>query len=101
MPKQRKSETEPSLSQMAEPDSAALGKQPRSARLKKAAAKPRATKEPAVVHAAAPPGPRITHEEIARLAYSYWEARQSPHGSAEDDWFRAERELRAMLKPSC
>jgi hypothetical protein len=31
-------------------------------------------------------------EEIARLAYSYWEARGGG-GSPEDDWFRAEREL--------
>ena len=38
--------------------------------------------------------PHVPHEEIARLAYSYWEARKSPHPSAEDDWFRAERELR-------
>lgn len=33
------------------------------------------------------------HEEIARLAYSYWEARGCPHGSPEEDWFRAERGL--------
>ena len=33
-------------------------------------------------------------EEIARLAYSYWEARAFQGGSAEEDWHRAERELR-------
>ena len=38
-------------------------------------------------------GPAATHEEIARLAYSYWESRGSQAGSAEEDWFRAEREL--------
>jgi len=38
-----------------------------------------------------------THEEIARLAYSYWEARGWKHGSAEQDWLRAERELRQQL----
>lgn len=32
-------------------------------------------------------------EEIARLAYSYWEAAGYPSGSAEEDWLRAEREL--------
>ena len=32
------------------------------------------------------------HEEIATLAYSYWEARGRQGGSAEDDWYRAERE---------
>ena len=31
--------------------------------------------------------------EIARLAYSYWEARGGTNGSAEEDWDRAEREL--------
>ena len=37
---------------------------------------------------------RPTSEEIARLAYSYWEARGRQGGSAEEDWFRAERTLR-------
>lgn len=31
-------------------------------------------------------------EEIERLAYSYWEARGRQGGSAEEDWYRAERE---------
>jgi hypothetical protein len=40
--------------------------------------------------------PRVpSHEEIARLAYFYWEARGRQHGSADEDWFRAERELSA------
>ena len=34
-----------------------------------------------------------SHDETARLAYAYWEARGHPHGSAQEDWFRAEREL--------
>jgi len=34
-----------------------------------------------------------THEEIAKLAYSYWEARGCQGGSPEDDWARAEQEL--------
>lgn len=37
----------------------------------------------------------ITHEEIARLAYSYWAARGYTQGSAQADWLRAEQELRA------
>ena len=44
-----------------------------------------------------------THEEIACLAYAYWEARGHPYGSAEEDWFRAERELlrrRSYTEPS-
>ena len=34
-------------------------------------------------------------EEIARLAYSYWEARGRQGGSPEEDWLRAEQELRS------
>lgn len=32
-------------------------------------------------------------EDIARLAYSIWEARGRQAGSPEEDWFRAEQEL--------
>jgi len=35
-----------------------------------------------------------SHEQIAALAYSYWEARGRQGGSAEEDWLRAERKLR-------
>lgn len=34
-----------------------------------------------------------TQDEIAALAYSYWEARGRHGGSAEEDWLRAEQEL--------
>jgi hypothetical protein len=34
--------------------------------------------------------------ETARLAYSYWEARGGTDGSAEEDWIRAEREVKAL-----
>ncbi len=37
-------------------------------------------------------------EEIARLAHSYWEARGCVGGSAEEDWFRAEREFAERRK---
>lgn len=37
------------------------------------------------------PSPR---ERIALLAYSYWEARGCPFGSPEEDWLRAEQEVR-------
>jgi len=39
-----------------------------------------------------------THEEIARLAYSFWEARGCLGGSPWEDWFRAERELRQRIE---
>ena len=35
-----------------------------------------------------------SHDEIAVLAYSYWEARGCQGGSPDEDWLRAERELR-------
>jgi hypothetical protein len=36
----------------------------------------------------------VDREAIARLAYSYWEARGFAGGSAEEDWLRAEQEIR-------
>ena len=36
---------------------------------------------------------QVDPEAVARLAYSYWEARGGQGGSPEDDWFRAEHEL--------
>jgi hypothetical protein len=36
-----------------------------------------------------------TNEEIAARAHRYWVERGSPEGSAEEDWERAEQELRA------
>jgi len=35
-------------------------------------------------------------EEIARLAHKYWAERGFQHGAAEQDWLRAERELRGI-----
>jgi hypothetical protein len=34
-----------------------------------------------------------SQEDIAALAYSYWEARGFQGGSPEEDWLRAEQEL--------
>jgi hypothetical protein len=36
----------------------------------------------------------VTHEDIAKLAHSYWVARGYAHGSPHEDWARAERELK-------
>jgi hypothetical protein len=36
-----------------------------------------------------------TYEEVAQLAYLYWEARGCQGGSPEEDWLRAEIELRS------
>jgi len=36
-----------------------------------------------------------THEEISRRAYELWAKRGGAGGTAQDDWLRAEQELRA------
>lgn len=64
-----------------------------------AASKPRVSRVKSVTHsktAAAPvaaaPIAASAHEEIAKMAYAFWESRGYQHGSAEQDWLRAERE---------
>ncbi len=42
-----------------------------------------------------PPRQSPSQEEIAELAHSYWVARGYAHGSPEEDWIRAEHELKA------
>jgi hypothetical protein len=37
--------------------------------------------------------PSPGHEDIAKLAYSYWQARGCPYGLPEEDWLRAEADL--------
>ena len=37
-----------------------------------------------------------TQEAIAVRAYQLWEARGCPAGSPEEDWYRAEQELRGQ-----
>jgi hypothetical protein len=39
-------------------------------------------------------------ERTALLAYSYWEARGCRGGSAEEDWFRAEKEILSQISPT-
>jgi hypothetical protein len=60
----------------------------------KAPAKPRktATKKKAV--AIVPKTIMPSREEIERLARNYWAQRGFQDGFAEQDWFRAEQELR-------
>ncbi len=36
----------------------------------------------------------VGNERIAALAHSYWVARGHSHGASEEDWLRAERELK-------
>ncbi len=56
-----------------------------TAKKRKPAAKPAAKKQ-------TPPAP--TREEIARLAEKFWAERGWPEGSPEQDWLRAEKELK-------
>jgi hypothetical protein len=58
-----------------------------TAKRRKPAAKKQATVAPA---ATAQP----TRDEIARLAEKFWMERGQQDGSAEQDWLRAEQELR-------
>jgi hypothetical protein len=51
--------------------------------------------EPASASAIEPAVCEPTREEIAALAYSYWEARGYRSGDPAADWLRAEREIRA------
>ena len=66
----------------------------------KAPAKPRkaaAKKTPILIDAkrsSASHEPNVSREEIARLAHQYWAERGHQHGKAEEDWYRAEQELR-------
>jgi len=46
-----------------------------------------------VQYVAVTPVAQPTHEDIARLAFLYWEARGCQGGSPEEDWLRAEQEL--------
>ena len=53
--------------------------------------------EPAVVPAPASSRP-VSEEDIALLAYSYWEARGCQGGNPEEDWFRAQTELAELAQ---
>jgi hypothetical protein len=71
----------------------------KKAPVKKAAAKKAATKTTAAKQAAATQVPvakkaEPTQEQIAELARKYFHQRGGHDGSAEQDWLRAERELK-------
>jgi hypothetical protein len=38
---------------------------------------------------------KVPHEQVAQLAHKYWAERGHQHGHHEEDWLRAEQELRA------
>jgi hypothetical protein len=104
MPKTNKTETEPVSADAvaaAKPAAKKAGKsKASSAAMHKHTAKKSAkqlTENVSIVESApqAQSQPRIvTEAQIAARAYEYWVARGYQGGSAEEDWFRAERELR-------
>lgn len=53
--------------------------------------------DPIENHHAQPQERSVTHDEIARLAHTYWQERGGKHGQHVDDWFRAEQELRTRV----
>jgi len=60
----------------------------------KALAKPRKTATKKTGIAMVPNPPAVSHDEVAKLAHRYWAERGHQHGTHEEDWFRAEQELR-------
>lgn len=42
-------------------------------------------------------GPKITHDQIARRAHEIWVKRGCKHGQDKENWFEAERQLKAEL----
>ena len=55
------------------------------------------TEQPVAVPEPTPTSISITEEEIARLAFSYFEQRGYQGGSPEEDWLRAEEELLQLV----
>lgn len=43
----------------------------------------------------------IPHDEVASLAYKYWEERGRPNGTPDEDWFRAEQALKEAGENAC
>lgn len=41
-----------------------------------------------------------THDDIAQLAYTFWQRHGCPDGSAENDWLEAERILQEPVVES-
>ncbi len=42
-------------------------------------------------------GPKITHDQIARRAHEIWVKQGCKHGRDQENWFEAERQLKAEL----
>ncbi len=85
------------------PVRATKSKATRAVPVAEVASKPRVSRVKSVTHSktAAAPGVAVVvagiaavtaHEQIAKIAYGYWESRGYQAGCPEQDWLRAERE---------
>jgi len=63
----------------------------------KPASRPRKSSTPArqSTNGHEPSSYEVTRDDIARLAYTLWEQRGGEGGSPDEDWLRAENELRS------
>ena len=101
MPKKRLSEPAPPSSAADPTPAKAAARKPRVAehRVNGTAqpVPPRAVRKKAVPAPVEQPASAVAHsiprDEVARLAYSYWESRGGHGGSPEEDWRRAEQEV--------
>lgn len=93
MPKKRISETDMIVSGSAIAPRRKTTPKPRVNRVTKPAEVP--TVEVALSETVSRPSmtPHPSQEEIARLAFLFWEARGCQGGSPEEDWLRAEEQL--------
>jgi hypothetical protein len=94
MATKRSTSSEPAASSGAAP---ARAKSTVTRKHRNSAVKERSASAIAPQSAAAAPAFNPAFDEIAQLAYSYWEARGYQGGSSEEDWLRAEQALRAGL----
>ena len=97
MATKRRTSSEPAVSSGAAP---ARAKSTVTRKHRNSSVTERSESIPAPTSAATIPAFSPTLDEIAQLAYSYWEARGYQGGSSEQDWLRAEQELRAGLTMS-
>ena len=105
MPKKRTSETAPRSSSGDPAPAKTTARKPRVAKSQgNGAVQP----VPRLVRRKTPPAPvrkqgstaahSFPRDEVARLAYSYWESRGGRGGSPEEDWFRAEQEVLSRIE---
>lgn len=60
--------------------------------------RPRTSVPPSAPEASQNPVHTITNDDIATLAFSYWERRGCQGGNPQQDWARAEEELNSLLR---